>query len=627
MLNSYKYCESLTQYKRFKTRVVNIGHIAIGGDNPIRVQTMTTTNTLDTRATVEQCIRCIEAGAEYIRITAPGVREAENLANIKASLNHQGFFTPLIADIHFNPKAAEIAAQIVEKVRINPGNYVDTKKFEIIEYTDEQYQDELKRIHERLVPLIEICKKNNTAMRIGVNHGSLSDRTLSRYGDTPMGMTEAALEFINICRAEDYHQLVISLKSSNTRVMVLAYRTLVAKMMELGFDYPLHLGVTEAGDGEDGRIKSSVGIGALLADGIGDTVRVSLTEEPEEEIPVATKIVNYFQNRENTEPIQPVEINLKNPFEYSKRDSISIGNIGGKNHPVVVLDYLPETINNQVKPIIEPDYYYLNSIGQKLDIPAEYKYIVNLKDWVLYYQENPNIYPLFTAAEYLFYGEKSNSRNFVIFSADELKPEFLEKIKKSAKTIGIIETFHKNGLADQRALFYHLIENKINTPIIINRNYIEDEDAAFQIKSACDIGTLLVEGFGDGIWIRNSGIVSPDAVGSTSFGILQASRVRSTKTEYISCPSCGRTLFDLQSTTSGIKSRTSHLKHLKIGIMGCIVNGPGEMADADYGYVGAGPGKITLYKGKEVIKRGVETDQAVDELINLIKENGDWVEP
>ncbi len=623
--SQFTYCNSLTEFSRFKTREVHIGHVPMGGDNPIRIQTMTSTNTMDTRATVEQTIRCIEAGADYVRITAPGVREAENLENIKSSLNRQGYFVPLIADIHYNPKAAEIAAQIVEKVRINPGNYIDTKKFETIEYTNEQYSAEIERISDRINPLLAICKQYNTAIRIGVNHGSLSDRTMSRYGDTPEGMAEAAMEFIRICEAEQFNQLVISLKSSNTRVMVQAYRILAAKMLSENMNYPLHLGVTEAGDGEDGRIKSSAGIGALLADGIGDTVRVSLTEEPELEIPVAKEIVHYFSSRKESSPIEPIRNNLKNPFEYQKRESNSVKNIGGKNLPIVITDFNDEKDFN--KYAIEPEYYFVSELGYFDELLSDKKFIQNLKDWFKFNKEKANVYPLYTVAEYLFYGEKSDTLNFVIASAEEIQPLFLEALKTSFKVVLILETFNSNGFAEQRSVFLKFIENGITTPVVINRNYTEDDPATFQIKSAADIGPLFIDGFGDGLWIRNAGTVTSQNIVSASYGILQASRIRSTKTEYISCPSCGRTLFDLQTTTARIKERTMHLKHLKIGIMGCIVNGPGEMADADYGYVGAGPGKITLYKGKEVIKRGVDANNAVDELIALIKSNGDWIEP
>jgi (E)-4-hydroxy-3-methylbut-2-enyl-diphosphate synthase len=625
-MNNFKYCNSLTDYSRFLTREVNIGGVAMGGNNPIRIQSMTNTHTMDTLATVEQCIRIINAGADYVRITAPGVQDAENLAAIKKELRKKGYQTPLIADIHFNPKAAEVAAAIVEKVRINPGNYIDKKRFEKIDYSDKEYKQELERIHNKLLPLLDICKQNGTAIRIGVNHGSLSDRIMSRYGDTPLGMVEAAMEFLRICNTENFHNLVISLKSSNTRVMVQAYRLLVATMMQENMNYPLHLGVTEAGDGEDGRIKSAVGIGSLLADGLGDTVRVSLSEEPEAEIPVAKELVGYFANRKTSQTILQIDEKLKNPFKYNKRESRVLENIGGSRQPIVIIDYQErlETADN-----IAPDYIYLNAGFDVSKLNPDQKYIYNLHDWFKTARHLSNVYPLATDAEFNFYGCKSNTMNFVILSSMELSELLIERLKEkeSNNVVLIVETFNSNGVADQRAFFYKLMETGIKVPVIINRNYSEDNILKFQLKSACDVGILFIDGFGDGIWLRNADEKASKVILSTSLGILQASRVRMSKTEYISCPSCGRTLFDLQTTIAQIKERTNHLKHLKIGIMGCIVNGPGEMADADYGYVGAAAGKITLYKGKEVIKKNIPAIDAVNELVQLIKDNGDWVEP
>lgn len=618
----FEYCNSLIKYSRYITREVNIGGVGMGGNNPIRVQSMTNTLTQDTAATVEQCIRIINAGADYVRITAPGITDAENLANIKKELRRRGYQTPLIADIHFNPKAAEVAARIVEKVRINPGNYSDSKRAGQAA-TEKEYNLGLEKIHEKLHPLLKICHEHGTAIRIGVNHGSLSERIMSRYGDTPHGMVEAAMEFLRICHGEGFHKLVVSLKASNTRIMVQAYRLLAATMLREDMAYPLHLGVTEAGDGEDGRIRSAVGIGTLLADGIGDTIRVSLTEEPEAEIPVARELLNHFEGRKENSPIHEINQELKNPFVYEKRASIKITNLGGNQQPIVVAD---EIAGDYKKPFI-PDYIYLQPHADVSLLSGTQKYILNLKEWFTKARTLVNVYPLYTDAEFMYYGCKHELLNFVSLSNSDISVELIDNLKNSQNTVIILETFHSNGVADQRAFFYTLLENQIHLPVIINRNYSEDNELKFQIKSASDTGLLLVDGFGDGLWLRNAGEISAQKIISCTFGILQASRVRSSKTEYISCPSCGRTLFDLQSTTSAIKAKTSHLSHLKIGIMGCIVNGPGEMADADYGFVGAAAGKITLYKGKEVVKKNIPSEKAVDELIALIKENGDWKEP
>ena len=620
---NFKYCNSLTHYKRFLTREVNIGGIAMGGNNPIRIQSMTNTPTLDTKATVEQCIRIINAGADYVRITAPGIQDAENLALIKKELRARGYQTPLIADIHFNPKAAEIAAAIVEKVRINPGNYADSKRYSQSEITEKEYHLGLEKIHEKLLPLLKICKTHGTAIRIGVNHGSLSERIMSRYGDTPQGMVEAAFEFLRICKNEGFHQLVVSLKASNTRIMVQAYRLLAANMLAENMAYPLHIGVTEAGDAEDGRIKSAVGIGALLADGLGDTVRVSLTEEPEAEISVARELIQYFLGRSENSPIPQCNEQLKNPFTYEKRETIKINQIGGNQIPVIIAE---KHQRNFAKPFI-PDFIYLTLDADLSEIDTNAMYILNMKEWFMKAKHLPNVFPLYTDAEFAFYGVKNEKLNFVFVSNVDLTEDFLEILKIAKNTVIILETFHTNGIADQRSFFYQLKKHQIDLPVIINRNYSEDKELNLQLKSASDLGLLLVDGFGDGIWLRNAGTISQEKIIACAFGILQASRVRTSKTEYISCPSCGRTIFDLQTTTASIKAKTSHLSHLKIGIMGCIVNGPGEMADADYGFVGAAAGKITLYKGKVVIKKNIPSELAVDELIALIKENGDWREP
>jgi (E)-4-hydroxy-3-methylbut-2-enyl-diphosphate synthase len=597
----------------------------MGGNYPIRVQSMVNTPTMDTLATIDQCIRIINAGADYVRITAPGILEAENLANIKSGLHKLGYKTPLIADIHFNPKAAEVAAAIVEKIRINPGNYTDKKRFEQLDFTEMEYKLELEKIFEKLIPLLKICKAHGTAIRIGVNHGSLSDRIISRYGDTPMGMVESAMEFIRICHNENFNNLVVSLKASNIRIMVQANRLLVNKMIAEGLTYPIHLGVTEAGDGEDGRIKSASGIGALLADGIGDTIRVSLTEDPEAEIPVARQLVSMFSGRKESEVIPSFNTDLKNPFEYQKRESATVKNIGGRNTPIVISDFDEKVFNPDMAGIV-PEYFYLNSGLDYGKLPEKFNYILNLHDWWKFAREKSNIFPFYTDAEFRFYGPKHADLNFVVISNQDDIENLQEAIYAKTNVVLILETFNSNGLADQRSFFHQLLERKMNVPVIINRNYAENNLYEFQVKSASDLGGLLIDGFGDGTWIRNSVPLKSSNIASTSLGIMQASRVRTSKTEYISCPSCGRTLFDLQSVTSQIKQRTGHLKHLKIGIMGCIVNGPGEMADADYGYVGAAAGKVTLYKGKQVIKKNIASEKAVDELIILIKEKGDWVD-
>ncbi len=611
---------------KYISREIKIGDLSLGGQNPIRLQSMTNTPTQDIEATVNQCIRIIEAGADLVRITTPTTIDANNLVNIKNELRKKGYKTPLVADVHFNADVAEVAAEIVEKVRINPGNFA-ARRWPSGIISDADYAEELEKVHARLLRLLAICKKNGTALRIGVNHGSLSDRIMSRYGDTPQGMVESAMEFIRICAQENFHNLVISLKASNTRVMVQAYRLLVFTMLNEGYNYPLHLGVTEAGDGEDGRIRSAIGIGSLLIDGIGDTIRVSLTEEPELEIPVARQLVKHFSCLKN-KSLNFLKNDIKNPFEYSRRETIAISNIGKNNVPIVIADYDTQLFNNK-NIIKEPDYIYITDASQlKSDLNPKFQYIINLHDWYLYARELPNVFPLYTAAEFDFYEIKHDQLNFVILSTDEFTNNIREMLEKYPdKVVLIIETFSREGINEQRSFFYKLLESGFRHPVIINRNYSEDDTNSLAIKAACDTGIMLIDGFGDGLWLRNVGKISADNLLNIAFSILQFSRVRSIKTEYISCPSCGRTLFDLMTTTARVKEATSHLSHLKIAIMGCIVNGPGEMADADYGYVGAAPGKITLYKGKQVIKKNIPTDQAVNELINLIKENGDWIDP
>ena len=634
-----KYCNSLTSYSRFKTREVMIGGIGFGGNNPIRVQSMTTTDTMDTIATVEESIRMIKAGCELVRITAPSKKDAENLKNIKEELLKRGYNTPIVADIHFTPNAAEIAAKIVEKVRVNPGNYADKKKFEEIEYTDKTYQDELNRIREKFTPLVKICKEHGTAMRIGTNHGSLSDRILSRYGDTPKGMVESAMEFLRICRDENYHEIILSMKASNTRVMVQAYRLLVAEMIKESMNYPLHLGVTEAGEAEDGRIKSAVGIGALLEDGIGDTIRVSLTEAPEHEMPVAFNLLKNFTNRNNSQKIKDIAKNPLNPFEYSRRKTNKVKNIGGNNVPIVISNLKRK---NKIKPSSffplgyqysvpldkwnindqATDYIFLDDKKINFEIPGTLRLIYNFKFW----KKNQEGYPLLNSDEYLNNNKLSKEINFIEIYFKNLCEDLFTKITKDPTAVLIVKTDNINGLAEQRRIFIELINRNIKTPVIIRRDYNQLDAKHLQLNSSSDVGGLLIDGLGDGITINNNKEGESLHINSTAFGILQASRTRISKTEYISCPSCGRTLFDLQETTAKIRKVTDHLKGVKIGIMGCIVNGPGEMADADYGYVGTRPGKITLYKEKTVVKKNIDEELAVDALIDLIKEHGDWVE-
>lgn len=642
MNTSNNYCVSLTAYQRYKSHEVRIGSIGIGGNNPIRLQSMTTTNTMDTEATVAQCIRMIEAGCELVRITAPSKREAENLQNIKNELNKRGYNTPLVADIHFTPTAAEVAARIVEKVRVNPGNYADKKKFEEIEYTEDSYKAQLERIAMRFTPLVEICKEEGTAMRIGTNHGSLSDRILSRYGDTPMGMVESALEFLRICKSLDYNAVIISMKASNPQVMVQAYRLLVNKMQAEGMSYPLHLGVTEAGEGEDGRIKSAVGIGTLLEDGIGDTVRVSLTEEPEFEIPVAKNLVDRYSNRIPHDKIEAITANPINPFDYKKRTTKEVLNIGAKHTPIVLANFslkkkiTPSTLYalgyNYSVPLdkwnisdMACDYVFVGDHIVDFAIPGTLGIIYNHKTWLK--NKGVRCYPLLNAKNYLSNVELSKELNIVYACLSDLNTELITKLKSDCTSVLLIDSYNKHGMAEQRKLFIELINAKCDVPVIIGRTYRNLTEEQLQLQTSTDMGALLLDGLGDGVFIAAENCGGDQMIMQTAFGILQATRTRISKTEYISCPSCGRTLFDLQETTAKIRTKTSHLKGLKIGIMGCIVNGPGEMADADYGYVGTGTDKITLYKEKEVVQRNIPAEDAVNALIDLIKVNGDWIEP
>ena len=675
-LSGILYCPSLTAYKRRESIEVKIGNLNMGAQNPIRIQSMTTADTMDTAKTVAECLRLIHVGCEYIRITAPSVKEAENLQNIKNELRKLGHTTPLIADIHFTPNAAELAAKIVEKVRINPGNYADRKRFEVIDYTEKAYQTELDKIRDKFVPLVKICKEYGTAMRIGSNHGSLSDRIMNRYGDNPLGMVESALEFLRIAEDEGYFNIVLSMKSSNPKVMVEAYRLLVLRLeQEKLKPYPLHLGVTEAGDGEDGRIKSAIGIGTLLEDGLGDTVRVSLTEDPEFEIPVAQKLVNRYNKRAESQDFIPeITTSPINPFQYKRRETFSVLNIGGDNVPRVVANFGGRTstnissnpLNNPLKmeDLKDIGHFYLPATDKWAmnDLGADYVYLANqipdfmlpngLKGIVDFYTwlkapDQTNIFPLLNSTQYTdvsnarsefsrkFKEAKKHSKlNFVsidlvdIFSDNKTSNNFLIDFLREDKTVVlVISTQNTHALPEMRRLCFELLEKNIQNPIIISRNYQSEIDfEQIQINASTDIGGLLVDGFGDGLMLHFSAEKEMrKMLNSLSFGILQGTRTRMSKTEYISCPSCGRTLFDLQETTAKVRERTDHLKGVKIAIMGCIVNGPGEMADADYGYVGSGKGKITLYRGQNIVKRTVAEENAVEELINLIKEDGKWV--
>ncbi len=665
------YCESLTEYKRLKTREVKIGDLLLGNYHPIRVQTMTTTDTMDTIATVEQSIRCIEAGSELIRITAPSKKEAENLLHIKNELNKRGYHTPLVADIHFTPNAAEIAARIVEKVRVNPGNYVDKKKFEQIEYTDAEYAEEIDRIRERFTPLVKICREYGTAMRIGTNHGSLSDRIMSRYGDTPMGMVESAMEFLRIARDETYHNIVLSMKSSNPQVMVQAYRLLVKTMFdEFGEIYPLHLGVTEAGDGEDGRIKSAVGIGTLMEDGLGDTIRVSLTEDPEFEIPVCKDLVKrYAQGDGKSEsravvssglPVLPTFRLPYDPFSYQRRETFSVDNMGGKHVPVVIADLskiekiTPQHLQSIGYTYDEPtdkwnisdaaaDYVFTGKQLLDFELPGTLKVIVGPDTWNAA-ADKTKYFPIFSDLHFSKATSKSDKLNFVMIDCFSNSVElFDDRIVNDPTVVICLSSTNTNAMQSVRRMMMEIMDKGIKNPVVLITDSKWQTPDEHLIHFATETGALFLEGMGDGIClgygeqaklenIKATGRTYLDVkdiyqfTNNTAFSILQATRTRISKTEYISCPSCGRTLFDLQETTAKIRAVTNHLKGVKIAIMGCIVNGPGEMADADFGYVGSGPGKITLYKGKEIVKRNVNSEIAVEELINLIKENDAWVE-
>lgn len=604
-------------YSRRKSSVVNIGNTPLGGENPIRIQSMANVSTMDTEAAVRQAIRMIEAGAEYVRFTAQGEREARNLGEIRKELNAQGYTTPLVADIHFNPRAADAAAEEVEKVRINPGNYVDkVKTFDLLEYTDEEYAAELQKIRDRFVPFLNICKEHGTAIRIGVNHGSLSDRIMSRYGDTPEGMVASCMEFLRICRDENFPDVVISIKASNTVVMVKTVRLLVRTMEAEGMHYPLHLGVTEAGDGEDGRIKSAVGIGTLLTDGIGDTIRVSLSEDPEAEMPVARKLVDYILERQGHKPITASLTPGYDPITATRRVSRVTEGIGGNFPPIVISDR--SNGDFEFDHLSMPDYIYIGAEDPE-NLPDTFRMLVDAHFW----KERPNAFPYFIASEIEEMKKFNSPLKFIRLTFNDLTNRTLEILKQDPTVVVVLSTHHRNAVGSQRAAMHKLMIAGCDVPVILHREYHETDKESLQLKSAADFGTLLLDGFGNGLMLQDDDCEAT-TTDNCMFGILQATRTRISKTEYISCPSCGRTLYDLQTTIARIKEATSHLKGLKIGIMGCIVNGPGEMADADYGYVGAGRGQISLYKGKECVLKNVSEEDAVERLVQLIKENGDW---
>lgn len=606
-------------YSRREASEVNIGAVPLGGSNPIRLQSMTNRSTQDTDACVEQAKRIADAGGEYVRLTTQGIKEAENLKKINIGLRSQGYMVPLVADVHFNPRVADVAALYAEKVRINPGNYVDAPRtFKQLEYTDEEYAGELKKIHDRFIPFLHICKDNFTAIRIGVNHGSLSDRILSRYGDTPEGMVESCMEFLRICVEENFTNVVISIKASNTVVMVKTVRLLVQVMEQAGMSFPLHLGVTEAGDGEDGRIKSALGIGALLTDGLGDTIRVSLSEEPESEIPVAKKLADYILLRQN-HPYIPGSVAPEfNYLSPSRRITRAVKNIGGDNLPVIIADRMDG--KHEVNPQFTPDYIYA---ARALPVQREQcGYILDAGVW----KGDEGTYPAFNYTQLMEISSYTAGIKFLFMPYMALTDEVTACLKAHPEVVLISQSNHSNRLGEHRALVHQLMTDGINNPVVFFQHYQENEAENLQIKSAADMGALIIDGLCDGIYLFNQGTLSHAVIDATAFGILQAGRVRTSKTEYISCPGCGRTLFDLHSTIARIKAATSHLKGLKIGIMGCIVNGPGEMADADYGYVGAGRGKVSLYKKKECIEKNIPEEEAVEKLIELIKANGDFKE-
>ncbi|HCC86396.1 MAG TPA: 4-hydroxy-3-methylbut-2-en-1-yl diphosphate synthase [Porphyromonadaceae bacterium] len=609
-------------YKRRPTVDVPVGNITMGGNHPVVIQTMTNTDTRDTEGSVAQCERIIAAGADLIRLTTQGVREADNLRNIHRELREKGYTTPLSADIHFNPRAALVAATVAEKVRINPGNFVDKQKtFAELEFTEEEYAREIDKIRVQLVPLLNVCKEHGTAIRIGVNHGSLSDRIMSRYGDTPEGMVESCMEYLRIAVEEGFKDIVISMKASNTLLMTKAVRLLVHRMDQEDIHFPLHLGVTEAGDGEDGRMKSAVGIGALLSDGLGDTIRVSLSEDPEAEVPVARKLVDYVMQRQGHTPIKGSHYPGFSPFSTDRRVTDAVWNIGGEHLPVVISDR-SRTTDMTINPHFIPDYIY---VGRSVpaSFPKGMKSIVDYPAW----EERIDNFPLFTVDNMAEMAGCNAPVKFLRISYPQLNETVMAQIKADKNVALILTTNHLNGVGEQRAFFHALLNAGCRVPVVLQRSYHENDPEDIMIKGGVDFGTVLLDGFGNGIMLSNEGHIAISDLDNYAFGLLQAARVRTSKTEFISCPSCGRTLFDLQTTVALVKKHFSHLRHLKIGVMGCIVNGPGEMADADYGYVGAEHGKISLYRRKELVEKNIPQAEAVEHLIQLIKDHGEWIEP
>ena len=618
----------LFNYRRRETVEVHIGDTPLGGANPVRLQSMTNTSTMDTGASVAQTLRIARAGGEYVRLTTQGVREAENLKEINAGVRAAGCMVPLVADVHFNPRVADVAALYAEKMRINPGNYVDAARtFKHLEYTDEEYARELERLEARFVPFLHICRENHTAIRIGVNHGSLSDRIMSRYGDTPEGIVESCMEFLRICVKEQFTDVVVSIKASNTVVMVRSVRLLVDAMEREGMAFPLHLGVTEAGDGEDGRIKSAVGIGALLADGLGDTVRVSLSEAPEAEIPVARKLVDYVMRREGAMMIPGLAAEGFDWLRPVRRETGAVRDIGGGHVPVVVADRMDLASAGRLKdfsphPDFRPDYVYC---GRELSSAADREegvaYIVDADVWT----GEEGTFPAFPYNMLPFVGGCRAELKFLFLTYGALDEEVRACLRLHPEVVVISQSGHQNRLGEHRALIHELTREGLRNPVIVFQQYAhsQEEKEDFQIESAADMGALLFDGLCDGVYLYNNGTLDHRDIDATAFGILQAARLRTSKTEYISCPGCGRTLYDLQDTLARIKAATSHLKGLKIAVMGCIVNGPGEMADADYGYVGAARGKVSLYKKKECVERNIPAEEAVERLLRLIRENGD----
>ena len=603
-------------YLRRKTSTVNIGNVKLGSDYPIRLQSMTSTSTMDTEGSVAQCQRICDAGADIVRLTTQGVREAENIGEIRSQLHNMGYTTPLVADIHFNPRAAFAAAEVTDKVRINPGNFVDVARtFKKLHFTDEEYAQEIQKIRDALVPFIALCREKGTAVRLGVNHGSLSDRIMSHYGDTPAGMVESAMEFLRIFVEEKFTDVVISIKSSNTVVMVQTVRLLVQAMDAEDMHFPLHLGVTEAGDGEDGRIKSAVGIGTLLSEGIGDTIRVSLSEDPEFEVPVAKKLATYITARADMEPIEGCTHHAE-PVEPQRRASPAVANVGGQHKPIVVASTLPSALNDR----FIPDYFFS---AQGIIEDDKNNYIVPAH---LYDSSKSNTSPLFDYTQIEACQSSAAPLKWLSISTDA-NIESLKFLADDANTIIVLSPAHNNVSGCQEHFIALLNEAGITAPVVLLNNYTDDDNEWIQVKAGADFGTMLLNGYRDGIWLDCPNYNNINDIVRYEFGILQAARLRTSKTEYISCPSCGRTLFDLQKTVQEVKAATSHLSHLKIGIMGCIVNGPGEMADADYGYVGAAAGKISLYKNKECIEKNIPQEEAITKLVELIKANGDWIEP